>query len=350
MPGRRPLSVHTSRCRNRLSTAVIRRRAVSVARWLSWSHDDLDLGPAPAVRSRRPRRVCWRLRGRTSRSRTTPPTGDAGGRAVGGDALGRLAGRSGREWHESALPLGGEGCPEVAEFAVVEFAAALGRSTESGRRYLSQAVEGCYRLRRCWGRLEAGELAAWRLGFIAERTMCLSPAGRGVRGRHVAAVAHKIGPAQLDAVDRGGQGQVRPRSDRGRTPSGRRGPAPRRRPGPREHRRDGPRRGRPGPGRRDRLQRRGRRRRPRQLLSAPPSPWTYAAPSPPATSPATSSTLELTDDREPHPGPVARGGAARPPLRRRSSWAPVGSPGSRRPPARSPPNRSASGAPTPTRR
>ena len=61
-------------------------------------------------------------------------------------------------WHESALPLGGEGCPEVAEFAVVEFAAALGRSTESGRRFLSQAVEGCYRLRGCWGRLEGGEL------------------------------------------------------------------------------------------------------------------------------------------------------------------------------------------------
>ncbi len=40
------------------------------------------------------------------------------------------------EWHEKALPLGGEGCPEVAEFAVVEFAAALGKSTESGRRYL----------------------------------------------------------------------------------------------------------------------------------------------------------------------------------------------------------------------
>src|SRR4051812_44490216 len=28
-------------------------------------------------------------------------------------------------WHETCLPLGGEGCPEVAEFAVTEFAAAL---------------------------------------------------------------------------------------------------------------------------------------------------------------------------------------------------------------------------------
>ena len=29
-------------------------------------------------------------------------------------------------WHETCLPLGGEGCPEVAEFAVTEFAAAVG--------------------------------------------------------------------------------------------------------------------------------------------------------------------------------------------------------------------------------
>ena len=100
-------------------------------------------------------------------------------------------------WHESALPLGGEGCPEVAEFAVVEFAAALGRSTESGRRYLSHAVEGHYRLRRCWARLEAGELPAWRLGFIADRTQCLSPQAAAFVDAHVAAVAHKIGPAQL---------------------------------------------------------------------------------------------------------------------------------------------------------
>ena len=100
-------------------------------------------------------------------------------------------------WHESALPLGGEGCPEVAEFAVVEFAAALGRSTESGRRYLSHAVEGHYRLRRCWARLEAGELAAWRLGFIADRTQCLSPEAAAFVDAHVAPVAHKIGPAQL---------------------------------------------------------------------------------------------------------------------------------------------------------
>jgi hypothetical protein len=64
-------------------------------------------------------------------------------------------------WHESGLPLGGEGCPEVAEFAVVELAAALGRSTESGRRYLTRGIEGCYRLPACW---PGSRPATWRRG------------------------------------------------------------------------------------------------------------------------------------------------------------------------------------------
>ena len=81
------------------------------------------------------------------------------------------------EWHERALPLGGEGCPEVAEFAVVEFAAALGKTTQAGRLYLSKAVEARYRLTRCWKRLVAGVLPAWKLGIIAEQTMSLPPAG-----------------------------------------------------------------------------------------------------------------------------------------------------------------------------
>jgi len=100
-------------------------------------------------------------------------------------------------WHEQALPLGGEGCPQVAEFAVTEWAAALGRTTESGRVYLSRTVEAFYRLPRCWARVEAGLLQDWKLRFIAERTLSLPPAGAAFVDAHVAHVAHKIGPAQL---------------------------------------------------------------------------------------------------------------------------------------------------------
>src|SRR4051812_32977452 len=101
------------------------------------------------------------------------------------------------EWHEHALPLGGEGCPEVAEFAVLEFAAALGKSTTAGRAYLAKAVEGRYRLTHCWKQLEAGGLPAWKLGGIAEHTPPLPPAAATFVDQHVASVAHKIGPAQL---------------------------------------------------------------------------------------------------------------------------------------------------------
>ena len=113
------------------------------------------------------------------------------------------------EWHESGIPMGGEGCPEVAEFAVIEFAAALGKSTDAGRRYLSHAIEARYRLTCCWARLVAGELPAWKLAFIAERTLCLSPEAAAFVDAHVAHVAHKIGPAQLDRLI----GEAKARSD-----------------------------------------------------------------------------------------------------------------------------------------
>src|SRR4051812_18354212 len=99
-------------------------------------------------------------------------------------------------WHEAGMPLGGEGGPGGAEFAVTEFASAvLGRSTESGRRYLSRAVEGFYRLPRCWAQMVNGQLPAWKLGVIAEHTLCLSPAAAGFVDAQVAGMAHKIGPA-----------------------------------------------------------------------------------------------------------------------------------------------------------
>ena len=100
-------------------------------------------------------------------------------------------------WHESCLPLGGPGCPGMAEFAVTEFAAALGTSPEAGRRYLAQAVEAFYRLPDCWKKLQAGRLQAWRLGMVADATLCLSREAAGFVDTHVAPVAHKIGPAQL---------------------------------------------------------------------------------------------------------------------------------------------------------
>ena len=67
--------------------------------------------------------------------------------SLGGDALGRLdrgrrddlAGRYG----DTGMPVAGEGAPLVAEFAITEFAAAIGVSTDAGKRYVGHALELC---------------------------------------------------------------------------------------------------------------------------------------------------------------------------------------------------------------
>jgi hypothetical protein len=77
-------------------------------------------------------------------------------------------------WREGCIPIAGEGAPLVAEFAVPELAAALGMSTDSGKRFLGQALELAYRLPKHWARVRSGELPAWRARRLAEATMSLS--------------------------------------------------------------------------------------------------------------------------------------------------------------------------------
>ncbi len=107
-------------------------------------------------------------------------------------------------WHpscgEHGVPIAGEGAPLIAEFSVAEFAAAIGQSTDAGRCYLGEAVELRYRLPRTWARVVAGDLVAWKARRIAKTTMTLSLEAAGFVDRHVAGVAHRIGPAQLDRL------------------------------------------------------------------------------------------------------------------------------------------------------
>ena len=129
----------------------------------------------------------------------------AGRGRVGGDALGRLADRRGddlweRSYGDTGVPVAGPGAPLVAEFSVAEFAAALGLSTDAGRGYLGEAVEQRYRLPRLWARVTGGDLAAWKARRIARATIALTPEAAGFVDGHVAHVAHRIGPVQLDRL------------------------------------------------------------------------------------------------------------------------------------------------------
>ena len=101
---------------------------------------------------------------------------------------------------ETGMPVAGPGAPLIGEFSVTEFAAAIGLPTEAGKAYLGEAVELRYRLKWIWSRVIKGDLPAWRARRVARETMLLSMEAAAYVDRHVAHVAHKVRPAQLDRL------------------------------------------------------------------------------------------------------------------------------------------------------
>ncbi|HYH73594.1 MAG TPA: DUF222 domain-containing protein [Nocardioides sp.] len=99
-------------------------------------------------------------------------------------------------------PIAGEGCPTVAEFCVAELGAVLGISTVSAKRLIGHALELRHRLPRLWAQVQAGGVPAWRARSVAEATIhavsVLSVEAAGWVDVQVAAVAGRVGPAQLD--------------------------------------------------------------------------------------------------------------------------------------------------------
>src|SRR5689334_8010143 len=71
---------------------------------------------------------------------------------------------------DQPVTLAGEGAPGMSEFAVAEFAAAIGVSTYAGRELIGSALECKHRLPRTWARAMAGEVAVWRVRKVTDRT------------------------------------------------------------------------------------------------------------------------------------------------------------------------------------
>src|ERR687889_336091 len=97
------------------------------------------------------------------------------------------------EGRDTGIPIAGEGCPLVSEFAVGEFATALGMAEITGRNYLAQALELAHRLPKVWSRVQTGQLAPWRGRRIAEETLPLSREAAAWVDAQVAPFAHKTG-------------------------------------------------------------------------------------------------------------------------------------------------------------
>jgi hypothetical protein len=105
---------------------------------------------------------------------------------------------------EHEEPIAGEGAPLVAEFCVAELGTTLGITTTAAKKLIGHALELRHRLPRLWAQVHAGQVPAWRARAVAETTIHSSPAltreAAGFVDAHVAAVAGRIGSAQLDRL------------------------------------------------------------------------------------------------------------------------------------------------------
>jgi hypothetical protein len=108
---------------------------------------------------------------------------------------------AGREHEE---PIAGEGCPLVAEFCLAELGTVLAVSTTAAKKLVGHALELRHRLPRLWAQVQAGRVPAWRARSVAEVTIHATPAltrdAAAFVDAQVAAVAGKVGPAQLDRL------------------------------------------------------------------------------------------------------------------------------------------------------
>jgi len=101
-------------------------------------------------------------------------------------------------WGMRDLEIAGDGAPTVDEGAVDEFALAVGLSTDTGRRYLGDAVELCHRLPRIWAWVLAGQVAVWKARRIAQATIALPPAGAAHVDRALYFTARRCSFAEID--------------------------------------------------------------------------------------------------------------------------------------------------------
>ena len=101
---------------------------------------------------------------------------------------------------ERLVCLGGDGTPQVAEFAAAEFGAVLGLSPTSASMLIGDALDLRQRLPRLWARIQAGEVRAWVGRRTAQATRWLSQQTVAVVDRRVSRWAHSVSWGRLQAI------------------------------------------------------------------------------------------------------------------------------------------------------
>ncbi len=108
--------------------------------------------------------------------------------------------RSSSDGRERGVVLGGEGCPEIAEFAVAEWGAVTGVSTPAAAYYIGQALALRHRLPFTWAKVQSGEATPWRACKIAVACLELSEDAARYVDQRVAGLVDTLTPTRLDKI------------------------------------------------------------------------------------------------------------------------------------------------------
>ena len=96
--------------------------------------------------------------------------------------------------------LGGDGCPEILEFAIAEFAVMLGISPRVAADYLGQALALRHRFPFTWARVQAGEATAWKACRIVADCAKLSEDAAAYVDQRIARLIDSITPYRLNKI------------------------------------------------------------------------------------------------------------------------------------------------------
>jgi len=104
------------------------------------------------------------------------------------------------EGRKRAVVLGGDGCPEIAEFAPAEFGVMLGISAGAAARYIGQALALRHRFPFIWAKVQAGEATPWRACKITTACADLSAEAAASVDKRLAPIVDSVTPYRLEKI------------------------------------------------------------------------------------------------------------------------------------------------------
>ncbi|WP_405067444.1 hypothetical protein OG558_38485 [Kribbella sp. NBC_01510] len=116
------------------------------------------------------------------------------------DACPVRPGRRACDGRERAVVLGGDGCPEILEFAVAEFAVILGISPRVAANYLGQALALRHRFPFTWARVQAGDATPWKACRIVADCAKLTQDAAAYVDQRIARLIDSITPYRLNKI------------------------------------------------------------------------------------------------------------------------------------------------------